>query len=104
MNREEALHIFSHSEEIVSAHDVTASIESMRMQLASLKRCGSRGVGIGAAGFVGAAVSEDMKFLLGNVVIRGGDILKETTPAALCLNSAGHQIAMVSGKPSAELL
>src|ERR1700692_4480152 len=29
MNREEALHIFSHSEEIVSAQDVTASIESM---------------------------------------------------------------------------
>ncbi|SOE71243.1 hypoxanthine phosphoribosyltransferase [Burkholderia sp. D7] len=29
MNREEALHIFSHSEEIISAQDVTASIESM---------------------------------------------------------------------------
>ncbi len=29
MNREEALHIFNHSEEIVSAQDLTASIESM---------------------------------------------------------------------------
>jgi hypoxanthine phosphoribosyltransferase len=29
MNREEALHIFSHSEEIVSASDVSASIERM---------------------------------------------------------------------------
>jgi hypoxanthine phosphoribosyltransferase len=29
MNREEALHIFSHSEEIVSADDVNASISGM---------------------------------------------------------------------------
>ena len=29
MNREEALHIFSHSEEIVSASEVNASIERM---------------------------------------------------------------------------
>jgi hypoxanthine phosphoribosyltransferase len=35
MNREEALHIFRHSEEIVSAHDVNASISGMAAAIAA---------------------------------------------------------------------